>query len=104
MNLIRLSILTLFLSASSAFAMSTVGTIDCPQQFEASVQDIVDDSAFDHSFNKVKVIFKRLKVIKGDVPQNIIIDVLKHGPIEFVKGSTYSIQLQDGRLCWAEKK
>ena len=104
MNLIRLSLFILIFSSSSAFSMSTVGTIDCAQQFEAQVQDIVDESAFDYSLNKVKVIFKRLKVIKGDVPPNIIIEVLKHGPNEFVKGETYSVQLQDGSLCWAEKK
>ena len=104
MFLIRLSLLLCLFLSFSAFSMSTVENVNCPQQFIASVQDVVDESPVDHGFAKVKVIFKRLRVIKGDVPQNIIVEVLKHGPIEFIKNETYSIQLQDGRLCWAEKK
>ena len=102
---LRLSLIIISLSLSSmVFATSTVANLDCPQQFTGTVQDIVDESAFDSSFSKIKVIFKRLEVIKGNVPQNIIVEVLKHGPFDFKKNEIYSVQLQDGRLCWAEKK
>ncbi|GEM_PF-1600601 len=92
------------LLSSPAMATSTLNTSACNQQFVGSVEDIIDDSAFDYSLVKVKVIFKRLEVIKGIVPQNIILDVLKHGPFEFIKGQSYSVQLQDGSLCWADKQ
>lgn len=103
MKLFRLTILCLFVS-KSAMAISTVESPNCPQQFVASVEDVIDDAAFDYSFSKVKVIFKKIEVIKGIVPQNIIIDVLKHGPFEFIKGQIYSVQLNEGSLCWADKK
>lgn len=103
MKLFRLTILCFFVS-TSAMAISTVENLNCPQQFVASVEDVIDDAAFDYSFSKVKVIFKKIEVIKGIVPQNIIIDVLKHGPFEFIKGQIYSVQLNEGSLCWADKK
>jgi hypothetical protein len=103
MNVIRLTILCFFVS-TSAMAISTIENPSCSQHFVASVEDVIDDAAFDYSFSKVKVIFKKIQVIKGVVPKNIIIDVLKHGPFEFIKGQIYSVQLQDGSLCWADKK
>ncbi len=104
MNLLRLIALSSLLFSFHSMATMTVEEVNCPQQFVASVEDVVDDAAFDYSYNKVQVILKKLEVIKGVVPQNIIINVLKHGPFEFIKGQIYKIQLQDGNLCWAEKK
>lgn len=104
MNLIRLILLSSLLISSTAMATMTVENPNCSQQFVASVEDVIDDAAFDYSFSKVQVIFKKLQVIKGVVPQNVILNVLKHGPFEFVKGQVYKIQLQDGNLCWAERK
>ncbi|MFY7994414.1 MAG: hypothetical protein ACOVP4_14045 [Bacteriovoracaceae bacterium] len=102
--IIRLTLLISLFLSTSAWAISTVENPNCSQQFVGSVEDVVDDAAIDYSFSKVKVIFKKLRVIKGTIPQNIIVDVLKHGPFEFIKGQIYAVQLQDGRLCWADKK
>jgi len=97
-----LAIGLIFLSTQGKAAM-TVGHADCPQEFEGEIVKIakfVDDKS---SLNLQKVNFRTLASLKGDVKEEIAIEMLEHGPFQVNEGEEYRVQLKDGKLCWIEK-
>jgi hypothetical protein len=95
-------IITLLTSVMS-FATVTIKEIDCPQQFEGRVQEIIQSIDTGSAFDTHTVVFKNLSTLKGDVREQVAIEMLEHGPFEIERGLDYRIQVKNGRLCWIEK-
>jgi hypothetical protein len=96
-------ILAAFLLSTFSFATVTVGHVDCPVQFEGRVEEIVKGVGSSSAFSVQSVIFKNLSTIKGDVEEQVAVEMLEHGPFEIERGEDYRVQLRDGRVCWVEK-
>jgi hypothetical protein len=92
-----------FLLASLSFATVTVGQVDCPVQFEGRVQDIIDSVGTGSAFSTHTVVFKNLMTLKGNVADQIAIEMLEHGPFDIERGEDYRVQLRNGHICWVEK-
>lgn len=88
---------------SFSFATMTVGKIDCPQQFEGRVEDFVKGVGTSSAFATHTVVFKNLSTIKGEVSEQVAIEILEHGPFDLVRGEDYHVQVKDGRVCWIDK-
>lgn len=96
-------ILAAFLLSAFSFATVTVGNVDCPVQFEGRVEEIVKGVGSSSAFALQSVIFKNLSTVKGEVEEQVAVEMLEHGPFEIERGEDYRVQLRDGRVCWVEK-
>lgn len=100
-KLLSIGLLSLF--ASSVYSTVTISEIDCPEQFEGKVRAIVQDFGPEKTMSFQKVVFDNLHTLKGDVPKNVSLDVLKNGPFAIEAGEEYRVQLNEGKLCWIER-
>ena len=96
-------ILAAFLLSTFSFATVTVGNVDCPVQFEGRVEEIVKSVGSSSAFSTQSVIFKNLSTIKGDIEDQVAVEMLEHGPFEIERGEDYRVQLREGRVCWVER-
>lgn len=96
-------LLAALLMTSFSFATMTVGHVDCPVQFEGRVEDLVKGVGTSSAFATQTVVFKNLSTLKGEVNEQVAIEVLEHGPFDLVRGEDYHVQLKNGRVCWIEK-
>ena len=86
-----------------AIATVTIGSADCPVQFEGRVKDIIEKSGPANVFSTHTVVFKNLFTVKGQVGEHVSVDMLKHGPFEIERDKDYRIQLRGGNVCWVDK-
>ncbi len=86
-----------------SFATVTVGKMDCPTQFEGRVNEIIEPMGATIGFATNKVVFTNNHTLKGEVKDQVIVDILKNGPFDIEKGEDYQVQLRDGKICWIEK-
>lgn len=100
-KLLTLSLLSLF--SLSAFATVTVDAIDCPEQFEGKIRAIVDEFGPEKAISFQTVVFDNLQTLKGEVPKNVSLDIMKNGPFSLEAGEEYRVQLNEGKLCWIER-
>lgn len=91
------------LSLSPAHATLTVGNLDCPEQFEGKVKEIIKEVGSDRPFATQKVLFENHRTLKGEVKESVQLDILAHGPFEIVPGEDYRVQVRKGKLCWIER-
>jgi hypothetical protein len=96
-------ILVLLLLMDVTFATVSVGKVNCPIQFEGRVEELIKGISAGNTFSTHTVVFKNLLTIKGEVKDQVAIEMLEHGPFELEKGSDYRVQLRQGRVCWIEK-
>ncbi|MBA2405392.1 MAG: hypothetical protein H0V66_11520 [Bdellovibrionales bacterium] len=96
-------ILAALLLTSFSFATMTAGKVDCPVQFEGRVEDFIKGVGTSSAFATHTVVFKNLATLKGNLNEQVAIEILEHGPFELVRGEDYHVQLRDGRVCWIEK-
>lgn len=89
--------------SSISFATVTVGTMDCPSQFRGEVKEIIDSLEPMNAFSTQKVVFSNRETIKGEVADQVIIEVLENGPFKIQPGEEYEVKLRRGKLCWMEK-
>lgn len=80
----------------------TVGSENCPTAFQGTVKEIIEEVGPDNPFSLQKVIFEPHQIIKGDVGEKVIIDLLKNGPFKIEAGEDYQVFLRNGKLCWIE--
>jgi hypothetical protein len=99
---VPLLLAALFLTSFS-FATMTVGKVDCPVQFEGRVEDFIEGVGTSSAFSTHTVVFKNLSTIKGEVSDQIAVEILEHGPFDLERGEDYRVQLRAGRVCWIEK-
>lgn len=96
-------VLAAFLLSSLSFATVTVGQPDCPVQFEGRVEEIIQSVGSSSAFSTHSVVFKNLSTLKGEVSEQVAVELLENGPFEIERGEDYRVQLRDGRVCWVEK-
>jgi hypothetical protein len=98
-----LTLSSLIFLSSTVFATVTISEIDCPEQFEGKVRAIVQEFGPEKTMSFQKVVFDNLHTLKGEVPKNVSLDILKNGPFSIEAGEEYRVQLNEGKLCWIER-
>jgi hypothetical protein len=88
---------------SSSFATVTVEKVDCPDQFEGKVEQVIDDLGPDTTYSQQSIVFKNEHTLKGSPKEQVLLSMLKHGPFQFQVGEEYRVQLRSGNVCWIEK-
>lgn len=83
-------------------AQATLTSGSCPDAFEGRVKALVDELGPSDGFATQKVIFTNEHTIRGDVPDQVLLDMLANGPFEVEAGKDYRVQLRKGKLCWIE--
>ncbi len=91
------------LASGLSLATVSIGKVDCPQKFEGKVEGILQEVGPSSAYSTQKVIFKNVKTLKGNVDEQVQVDLLKHGPVQVKEGESYQVQVRNGRLCWIEK-
>ena len=75
----------------------------CPQGFRGKVKDVVEEVGPETAFSTNKVIFTNMETTRGEVAEQVLIDVLKNGPFIIEKGKDYQVLMRNGKLCWIER-
>jgi hypothetical protein len=78
------------------------GALNCPQEFEGRIKDIVS-LPLKGLIKKNQVIFEVSKVIKGEFPSVISIEVIKDGPFQIFSQRDYRVYLRAEKVCWIEE-
>lgn len=81
----------------------TVGTQDCPTQFEGKVKEVIEPIGASTVFSMNKVILENQRTLKGEVEDQVLLDILQNGPFKVEPDKEYLVQLRDGKLCWIEE-
>lgn len=97
-----MKLMMLFLLSTSVQATVTAGSDLCPDEFEGRVKAVVDELGPDHAFATKQVIFLNQETLRGEVKNQIVVDILKNGPFEVEPGKEYRVLLRKGKLCWIE--
>lgn len=84
----------------NSHATVTVGS--CPEAFEGKVKAIANEMGAQEGFATQKVIFNNQQNLRGELPNQVIVNMLVNGPFEVEAGKDYRVQLRKGRLCWIE--
>jgi hypothetical protein len=88
------------------YAIPSMGTVtagSCPDEFEGRVKAIVEQTGPRGAFVTQQVIFTNYQTLRGEVPDQVLIDMLSDGPFNVEAGRDYRVQLREGKLCWIEK-
>lgn len=97
-----ITLIVMILSLPS-WATVTVGTQDCPTQFEGKVKEVIEPVGATTFFSKNKVVLENQRTLKGEVDDQVLLDVLQNGPFKVEPGKDYLVQLRNGKLCWMEE-
>jgi hypothetical protein len=99
------ALITLIMMIFSQFSWSTVtaGSLDCPTQFEGRVKNIIEPVGSADFFAVNKVVFETTRELKGEVEEQVLLDILQNGPFKVSTDKEYRVQLRDGKLCWMEE-
>lgn len=76
---------------------------DCPVHFEGRVKEVIEPVGPTDIFSTNKVVFENLRTVKGEVHDQVVLDVLQNGPFKLESEKDYRVQLRDGKLCWMEE-
>lgn len=95
-----LTLLSLIGFAMPAWATVSVGS--CPQAFEGKVKTIAEELGPRSAFSTQKVIFANKQTLKGELPDQVLVDMLTNGPFEVKTGKDYRVHLRKGKLCRIE--
>ncbi len=93
------------LTMTIVFSFSSMGTVtvgSCPDSFEGNVKAVVGPEG-SSAFSTQKVVFTNLQTLKGEVSDQVVVDILANGPFEVEAGKDYRVQLRNGKLCWIEQ-
>lgn len=91
------------LVSSFSFATVSIRNVDCPVKFEGTVKEVVDGVGSSGAFATRSVVFKTNQVMKGEVSDQVVIEMLQYGPYQLESGEDYRVQLRDGHICQVEK-
>jgi hypothetical protein len=92
-----------FLFPFSVSSTVVMRAVDCPDQFEGRVKAVMEPFGPSHVFSMNKVIFENHRLIKGNVPEQVSLDILQNGPFKFETQKDYRVQLRNGKVCWIEE-
>lgn len=85
------------------WATVTAGVEDCPVQFEGKVKQIIEPVGSTDFFSANKVVFENQRSLKGEVDDQVLLDVLQNGPFKIETDKDYRVHLRNGKLCWMEE-
>src|SRR5665647_724578 len=92
-----IAIITLLAFSQLSWGTMTDGTTVCPVQFNGRAKEIIEDVGPSTAYSTIKVVFINQQTLKGDVKEQVIVEVLKHGPFTIEPGEDYQVQLRNGR-------
>ena len=95
--------LTVMILTQPTWATVTAGAEDCPVQFEGKVKEIIEPLGATDFFSTNKVVFENQRSIKGEVDDQVLLDVLQNGPFKIEADKDYRVHLRHGKLCWMEE-
>lgn len=84
------------------WGMALVEKVDCPLQIRATVQDVQPVANSAGSFPMQRVHLGVDELVKGEVENELDVNMLQNGPLSVEVGKQYEIQLRDGRICSLE--
>ncbi len=85
------------------WATVTAGAQDCPVQFEGKVKEIIEPVGAVDFFSTNKVVFENQRLLKGEVDDQVLLDILQNGPFKIEAEKDYRVHLRNGKLCWMEE-
>jgi hypothetical protein len=91
------------LFALRGWATMTIGTPDCPVQFEGRVKEIIAPVGPTDIFSTNRVIFENQRTLKGEADEQVILEVLQNGPFKLAPEKDYRVQVRNGKLCWLDE-
>ncbi len=94
-------VIVLILFSFSAFA--TVRQGDCPQEFIGELKLKLEGNYNQKGYEIVQYVFKNLETIRGELEDEVIVELLKFGPFKIEESKNYKIQLKNGKICWIEQ-
>ncbi len=86
-----------------AWSTVTAGAKDCPDQFEGRVKEIIEPVGATSFFSTNKVVFENLQTVKGEVSDQVLVDILQNGPFKVEADKDYRVLTRSGKLCWIEE-
>ena len=98
-----IAILLLMTAAFPSWSTVTVGSGDCPVQFEGRVKEIIEPVGTSDFFDANTVVFENQRTLKGEVDDQVLIEVLQNGPFKVAAEKDYKVQLRNGKICWIEE-
>jgi hypothetical protein len=99
----RVFTLIVMIFSLPSWATVTVGTNDCPTHFEGRVKEVIEPVGATNFFSANKVVFENHRTLKGEVDDQVLLDILQNGPFKVEKNKDYLVQLRNGKLCWMEE-
>lgn len=97
------AIFVAILLSSVSFATVSIRNVDCPVKFEGTVKQVVDSVGNTGSFATRSIVFQTKQVLKGEVGDQVVVEMLQYGPYQLESGEDYRVQLRDGHICQVEK-
>jgi len=85
------------------FGTIVTGSNDCPIHFEGRVKEIIEPVGPQDFFSVNKVVFETQRSLKGNVNDQVLLDVLHNGPFKLEVDKEYLVQMRNGKLCWMEE-
>lgn len=86
-----------------SWATMVVGTNECPTQFEGRVKEIIRPVGPTDIFSVDRVVFENDRTIKGDVSEQVVLEILQNGPYQLEVDHDYRVQVRNGKVCWIEE-
>lgn len=96
------TILFLFILSDASFSMVADKQV-CPNRFEADIEKVEELPLNYGHLTKVKVTFSNQKIITADDEVQDYVITLKYGPVKFIEGDTYVIEMMGKSICFAER-
>lgn len=87
----------------STWSTVTVGSEDCPVQFEGRVKEVIEPVGSSGFFDANTVVFENQRTLKGEVKEQVLLEVLQNGPHKVEVEKDYRIHLRNGKLCSIEE-
>lgn len=86
-----------------SWATVVAGASECPTQFEGRVKDIIKPVGTTDVFSVDQVVFETDRTLKGNVPDQVVLEVLQNGPYQLERDRDYKVQVRNGKVCWIEE-
>ena len=83
---------------SNAHAMMSTADA-CPKKFIAKVEEVVEAQAPLSPRSTDKVVLKPEEILKGEVAEKEVIQVLTFSTLKMSKGETYMVELNEDKIC-----
>lgn len=98
-------LVVIWLTLISISAEATVRSGLCSEEFLGKLKVVLEDVGdLRKNYETQRIIFTNLETIRGDVSEEVILEILKFGPFQFKEENVYRIQMNNGKICWLEEE